>query len=475
MPSLALYWHRNDLRLHDNPTLASARADHDLVLPVYCFDPRHYRMLDLGFRKADIKRFYFLLDCLRHLRDLYRERGADLLIAVGEPETILPKLVERYGAAKVYTQQEIASEEAGVERAVAAGLAPLKIDLELIWGRTLYHRDDIPYTAAEIPLTSKAFRINVTKKTEVRPLVPTPDRISVPDDVEWGELPTPSQVGYTEKEELPDYQPFVPGGETAALERLRYYTYETHLVQRYKSTRSQSHGMDYSSKFSAWMAVGCLSPRTVYHTIKEYEVETKKKNGTWWLIFEVVWRDFFAFTHLRFGDRVFAAGGIKEREVEWSHDRELFGRWCAGRTGVPYLDAHLRQLTATGFTSNRGRVNAASFLTRDYRIDWRWGAAWFESHLLDYDVSSNWLNWNTQATEIYYTNPVHQSVKYDKAGTYILTWLPELKALPAPYFHAPWLAREDEVADLPDLDYPQPLEVYKKWGRSIGNIRKLIA
>jgi deoxyribodipyrimidine photo-lyase len=122
--------------------------------------------------------------------------------------------------------------------------------------------------------------------------------------------------------------------------------------------------------------------------------------------------------------------------------------------------------------SNRGRVNCASFLTRDYELDWRWGAAWFEAQLLDYDVSSNWLNWSTQATETYYTNPVHQSLKYDKKTDYLVSQLPELAPLPPPYRHAPWLAREAELASAAALAYPDPVAIPGKWSRSIDNIKK---
>jgi deoxyribodipyrimidine photo-lyase len=187
------------------------------------------------------------------------------------------------------------------------------------------------------------------------------------------------------------------------------------------------------------------------------------------LIFEVVWRDFFKYSALRHGNKIFFEGGIKDRAVDWKYDETLFERWKWGKTGIPFVDAHMRQLNQTGFMSNRGRVNCASFLTRDYQIDWRWGAAWFETQLLDYDVCSNWMNWNTQATEIWYTNPVHQSLKYDKEAAYIRKWLPELEAVEGPIAMAPWLLEE---YGQPHIDYPQPAAVYKKWTRSINNIRK---
>ncbi|PHN02198.1 DASH family cryptochrome [Flavilitoribacter nigricans] len=469
---ISIYWLRNDLRLHDNEALHLAISNASNVLPVYCFDPRHYRLLELGFRKTGIHRFRFLCACLTDLKKQLQEKGSDLMLAVGQPEQIIPELVIKYEASAVYAQKEIASEETEVEAGVKKALEEQGVPLHLVWGKTLYHLDDIPYTAQEIPLTSKAFRINVGKATEPRDLFSVPTTIPTVNIRDWGALPSSDAIGYTEVERAVPAQNIYQGGERQALQRLQYYTFESQLLTNYKFTRNRSLGLDYSSKFSPWMAHGCLSPRKIYHTVKQYEVDIKRNISTWWLVFEVVWRDFFKFQALRFGNLMFAEGGIRKRKVSWQYDEALFDRWKDGKTGIPFLDAHMKELQQTGFMSNRGRVNAASFLTRDYQIDWRWGAAWFENLLLDYDVCSNWLNWNTQATEIWYTNPVHQAMKYDKKGRYTLYWLPELARLPYPLYHAPWLLTEEERAKYGVKDYLEPVEIYGKWNRSISNIKK---
>ena len=471
---IGIYWLRNDLRLHDNEVLHQALEECETILPVFCFEPMQYRMLDIGFRKTGIQRFRFLGECLLDFKKNLQQKGSNLLLLMGEPAVVIAEVVKKYKVEKVYAQKEIASEETSVETAVAEQLAKQNVTLALIWGKTLYHLDDIPYKASEIPLTSKVFRINTTKATRPRPLFTTPEKIPTTKLREWGTLPTATEMGFTAIEQAESVQKIYKGGETAALERLQYYTFESELATTYKWTRNRSLGMDYSSKFSPWMAYGCLSPRKIYHTIKEYEQTVKKNNSTWWLVFEVVWRDFFKFQGLRFGNLMFAKGGIRQRTTDWKYDQSLFERWKIGGTGIPFLDAHLKELNQTGFMSNRGRVNAASFLTRDYQIDWRWGAAWFEHHLLDYDVCSNWLNWNTQATEIWYTNPVHQAMKYDKKGDYTLTWLPELAKLPMPLFHAPWLLSEAERKQYGVDNYTPPVEIYKKWGRSVNNIKKAL-
>ena len=461
----AICWFRYDLRVHDNETLVRA-ADYGPVLPVYCFDPRHYRRLPQGFRKTDGKRVKFLFESLLDLRMRLGALGAGLLVVQGKPEDVLPELCARYGVDRIFAQREITREETDVETAVGARAGA---ELELVWGRTLYHPNDAPFEPNKAPLTFKTFRTKLTDAAEVRPVVEPPDRLEpVAPEVDYGNLPSYSELGFAEAELVHLETTAFRGGETAALERLDYYTFQTQLLNNYKFTRNRSLGPDYSSKFSAWMAVGCLSPREIYWTVKRYEQEVKKNISTWWLIFEMLWRDYFQWMGLRHGDRIFFPSGIKNRDVEWQHDPALFDRWCRGETGVPFVDAHLRELRQTGFMSNRGRVNCASFLSRDYQIDWTWGAAWFESHLLDYDVCSNWLNWNTQATDYYYTNPLNQGLRYDTGGEYVRTWLPELAALPGPLVHAPWLAE----GGVPE-GYPEPAEIYPKWSRAQTTIRKV--
>lgn len=465
-----IYWLRNDLRLHDNATLAAAIKTNEPLLMVYCVDPRHFELTALGFRKTGILRFRFLMESLQDLRKACREKGSDLLIKVGKPENVLPELISEHNTTHLFYQKEVTSEETDVEAAVELAAAKLNCNTEAVWGLTLYHVDDSPFPPEETPLTSKTFRLTLTKQADVRPLISTPEQLpDSPKIDDWGELPTPEEIGFLASEINEKDQGMVAGGETAALARLENYTFETELLTGYRWSRNRSLGMDYSSKFSPWMALGCLSPRMIYWKVKEYEEEIKKNASTWWLIFEVVWRDYFKFQSIRFGNKIFAEGGIKNRDVAWEYDYDLFARWQNGTTGIPFIDAHMRELNQTGFMSNRGRVNCASFLTRDYKIDWRWGAAWFETQLLDYDVSSNWLNWNTQATEIWYTNPVHQGWKYDKKGEYVKTWLPELANVPPFIVQAPWLLGEEKLVE---LSYPQPVEIYKKWQRSINKITK---
>jgi deoxyribodipyrimidine photo-lyase len=255
------------------------------------------------------------------------------------------------------------------------------------------------------------------------------------------------------------------GGEAAGRERLEAYLWEEDRLRGYKRTRNGLLGAGYSSKLSPWLTLGCLSPRRVYAEVERYERERVANDSTYWLVFELRWRDFFAFQFLRHGSQHFRREGIRNRtDIEWREDREAFERWCAGETGIPFVDANVRELNLTGFMSNRGRQNVASFLAKNLRLDWRWGAAYFETRLVDYDPCSNYGNWAYVAgvgndSRDTYFDIVKQARRYDPDAEYVRTWLPELSSLPAGAAHEPWSAPELCSAYGVELgaDYPEPM------------------
>lgn len=463
---IGLVWFKNDLRLLDNESLCQAIAQCDQLVLWYCVESYQYNKLDLGFKKADCNRFKFLEESVKTLQKNLKSINADLIITSNGAVQDLPELVEKYNITAVFAEEEYAPEELATVREVQ-NLLP-KISFNFYWGKTLYHKDDIPFSIDKIPLTSKAYRIPATQESKPRTTFKIPDSISQHEDVCPTEFPSYRLFDFSD-EEYQNATPFVDGGEDKALSRLRYYTFESQLLTGYRWTRNQSLGLDYSSKFSPYLTLGCISPRTIFEAVKEYEVSVKKNASTWWIIFEIVWRDYFTFKQMRFGAIVFFSKGIKNKELAFENDPVKFERWQKGTTGIPFIDAHMRQLNTTGYMSNRGRVNCASYFVHDLKIDWTWGAAYFESKLIDYDVSANWLNWHMQAFEIYYTNPVHQSLKY-KANEFIAKWIPELESITDNRIHAPWMFPEL----LEQSAYPEPIDVYKKWSRSINNIVKSV-
>lgn len=187
-------------------------------------------------------------------------------------------------------------------------------------------------------------------------------------------------------------------------------------------------GEGYSSKLSPWLALGCISPRRIWSEAQRYETERRIKNkSTYWLIFELTWRDFFIYMALSQGDKIFVPGGVTGDRTPWRGSPDKLERWKEGKTGDPLVDANMRELGATGFMSNRGRQNVASFLIFDLGVDWRYGAAHFEEYLLDYDPCSNWGNWVAAAgltgQRINKFNTKKQLSDYDPQREYVNHWL----------------------------------------------------
>lgn len=438
---VALVWFRNDLRLHDHEAFFHAVRAAQTVVPVFCVDPRQFGKTAFGFPRTGAFRAKFLIEALADLRQRLRSHDCDLVALRGKPEELLPALAQRAGAGCVYVHREVAQEETRVEDAVERALLPLRIPLEKYWGSTLFHIDDLNTPVASVPEVFTAFRKQNEKYARIRPPFPEPTGVwPLPEAVgEAGELPTLTELGLPEP--AADSRAVLPfeGGETAALARLHTWIWEGDHLQRYKETRNGLVGPDYSSKFSPWLSMGCLSPRRVYAEVKRYEQERVANDSTYWLIFELIWRDFFRFIARKHGNSIFQLSGMRGaptfqgtgmngKKITLRADRRAFEAWANGQTGDAFVDANMRELKLTGFMSNRGRQNVASYLVHDLGVDWRMGAEWFESQLIDYDSCSNYGNWNYLAgvgndpREDRYFNTAKQAGMYDPKGEYRQLW-----------------------------------------------------
>lgn len=378
-------------------------------------------------------------------------RGLNLLIQHGKPEEILPSLVRAYGAHTVYAHNETCSEELNVERLVRASLQQVVLPspkgpakyrsstnstkLELIWGSTMYHVDDLPFDCSCLPDVYTQFRKSVESKSAVRSCIKIPTSLGPPPGIEvWGCVPSINQLGFYQ-EKVSKGMRFV-GGESAGLTRVHEYFWKKDLLRTYKQTRNGMLGPNYSTKISPWLASGSLSPRLIYEEVKRYEKERHSNDSTYWVLFELIWRDYFKFISIKHGNSLFHPGGPRKVKSTWNQDQSLFETWRDGRTGYPLIDANMKELSTTGFMSNRGRQIVCSFLVRDMGIDWRMGAEWFETCLLDYDPCSNYGNWtygagvgNDPREDRYFSIP-KQAKNYDPEGEYVAYWLPELLSLP---------------------------------------------
>ncbi|KAK9741672.1 hypothetical protein RND81_03G121200 [Saponaria officinalis] len=442
---VCIVWFRNDLRVLDNDALFVGWNCSEMVLPVYCVDPRLFEStFSFGFPKTGALRAKFLTECLAELRKNLQKRGLNLLIRHGKPEEVLPVLAKTYGAHTIYAQKETCSEELNVETRVQKGLGQLitAAKLQLVWGSTLYHLDDLPFDARDIPDVYTQFRKSVESKSKIRGCVKIPTSLGPSPEIDdWGAIPSVEQLSL-HYEQTDRGLAFI-GGESAALCRVHEYFWKKDLLKTYKETRNGMLGPDYSTKFSPWLASGSLSPRFIYAEVKKYERERLANDSTYWVLFELIWRDYFRFLSIKCGNSIFHLGGPRRLDYKWSQDSALFDSWKEGKTGYPLVDANMKELAATGFMSNRGRQIVCSFLVRDMGIDWRMGAEWFESCLLDYDPCSNYGNWtygagvgNDPREDRYFSIPKQAKV-YDPEGEYVAYWLPELKRLPKDKRHSP--------------------------------------
>lgn len=425
----SIVWFKTDLRLHDNETLIRAIEQSDEIIPVYCFDEMHYQITEYGFYKTGNFRAQFLLESLKDLDQSLRKLGSGLLIVKGKPEYELFKISQKYNAKKVFTKKEVAYEEKQTEERVEKELWKLKCELETFSTSTLYHAQDLPFSIKDIPDVFTNFRKRVEKESSIRTIFEAPKIIKspkLPDLI----LPTIKELGLTPP--ITDSRTAFPfkGGETEAYQRLNYYFSETKLVSTYKESRNGLIGTDYSSKFSPWLANGCLSPREIYYELKAYEDNYGANDSTYWLVFELLWRDYFRFMMKKHRHQFFLQTGIKSTDSpSQSNNQELLQKWIEGQTNHDFINANMIELKLTCFMSNRGRQNVASYLCHDLKLDWRYGAAYFEQQLIDYDVCSNWGNWaylagvgNDPRGDRYF-NIDKQANDYDSKKTFRKLWI----------------------------------------------------
>ena len=466
MAQRILIWYRNDLRIHDHEPLHDALDRRAQVIPLYCFDPRQFGTTSFGFPKTGAYRAQFLIESVADLRQSWRSRGSDLLVRQGQPETVIPELVQVLEIDAVYYSCEATTEELAIEQALKVALEPLAVTVQAFWQSTLYLPDDLPFAVAQVPEVFTQFRKKVEHQAAINPTFSTPAALPSLPDIDPGPIPQLIDLGL----EPPKFDDRAvlqfKGGEQAGLERLHDYFWQQDCLRRYKQTRNGLLGANYSSKFSPWLALGCLSPRKIYEEVQAYETERVSNDSTYWLVFELLWRDYFRFICAKHGDRIFYPSGLQGISIPWQQDELRFECWQKGETGFPLVDANMRELAATGFMSNRGRQNVASFLTKNLGIEWRRGAEWFESLLIDYDVCSNYGNWNytagvgNDARGFRYFNIPKQAKDYDPDGHYVKHWLPELAKVPASKVHEPWKLTSEEQKRAGvriGVDYPNPV------------------
>ena len=422
-----LVWFRSNLRVEDNTSLSRAIKDSSRVIGYINIDPAIFELSDYGFKKTEKFRTKFLLESIQDLKKQLNGINISLIITNQDFETSINSIIEKYNIRSIYMQKEWTRDELAEEKQI-----PKHINLIKDFDQFLYSPESVKEVYENIPRGFSNFRKKCEKYLNIEyPLqIPKPlDKKNNIDDVY--SIPTLNDLGFEEFRVHKNSVFKFLGGETSAKERVYQYFFETKRISKYKLTRNGLLGKDYSSKLSSWLANGSISVRYVYMQIKKYEEEIEKNESTYWLFFELIWRDFFKYVSMQHKDKFFSKSGIYGDSKDWSNNKDLINRWINGETNEPFVNANMKELSQTGFMSNRGRQNVANYLTKELKIDWRIGAEYFESLLIDYDVHSNYGNWlynagiGNDSMPFRKFNPKLQSERYDPNKEYEKLWLNE--------------------------------------------------
>ena len=407
-----LYWFRNDLRLEDNPALAR-HAEGQRLLCVYIW-PRQVPWCNLTGMGAQRSRF--LQESVAFLQRQLRARGQELLVLREPPHLSLPPLLRQFEVQRIGTCREAGVYE-GQE--LAALIRAVDIPVQVHGGNTLFDRQQLPFELETLPPHYTPFREAVENLQPPAaegavPLPPPPPGLRVATIEQPSTAPHPTLI--------------VRGGAEAGMQRLQNWMFRERAVEHYAETRNQLSGLFFSSLLSPWLANGGLAVRRVAALLRDYERDHGASDSSRSLYRELLWREFFHWRALADGAALFRMGGARRKRQLKTFEPRQFARWCAGATDFPLVNALMHQLVATGWMSNRGRQVVASCLVNELGHDWRYGAAFFEKHLLDHDVAVNYGNWQYIAgvgadpRGGRHFNLARQQALYDPEGEFITLW-----------------------------------------------------
>lgn len=388
-----LAWFRNDLRLHDNEMLVEAIAKSDSILPVYFFDPRYFEQTRFDTAKTGAFRASFLIESVLALRTAFQKMGGDILLILGKPEDHIKDLVEQFDIAEVYHHREVGPEETLISGHVEDLLWTLKINLKHFIGHTLYNKEDLPFPIKDIPDVFVQFKKKTERDAIVKSCFLSPETVTFVENDEWGALPSLEELGFEAKAKGASELP-IKGGEEAGLAHLRSLLAKDSGIYLKTSQKSTADKPGFSSQLSAWLALGCLSPRKVYWQVKEAEGKFGGNANFNQILLGLLWRDYYRFMFKKHGIAFFQEKDL-ENDILYAiaaADPAL-ETWKAGRTGNAVVDKFMFDLNSTGFIPHAGRLLVATFLVHVLKVHWTCGAAYFEDKLIDYAPASNWGNW----------------------------------------------------------------------------------
>ena len=466
---ITVIWLRQDLRIHDNALWQRAASLGVPVLPVYVLPDHWLAPAQTGLDRLAPAKARFLQQSLDALAEQLAVHNMTLWTACANPVTLFTAWHQQQPLQIVTGAAQAPEENAWLVQLRDAGITVICDETQ-----PLFQWQQLPFDD-EFPASFSRFRRKVEGKRAPRVAEPLPVPRHWPAmattpmwPAAMGPYQTAQQVCANRAQYAADSAGHyfdLAGGEPSAQAWLNSYVFEQRYIRHYKATRNQLIGEGFSSRMSAYLAWGCLSPRTLWQQTLAYDAQYGDSEHSYWLRFELLWREFFHWSLRHYGDQYFYYSGIQPQAPARhpplsSRQQGWWQRWCEADTGIPFVDANLKELLTTGFMSNRGRQNVASFFIHDMGLDWRWGAEFFQHHLLDDDVASNWGNWAYIAgvghdprggRRFSLTKQAH---RYDADGAYVRHWLPSLQSLSASQI----LARHfSEGVSAAPADYPAPM------------------
>ena len=414
----SVYWFTHDLRLSDNALLRRACEQSSSISFIYCIDPEWFKSNRFNCQALGEQRWAFLVKSLHQLNSQLNARGQHLVVYFQAPLDVIDHYYSHHNTRVIYCSDQIGLYERQSLTAITDKYSEITLKQSNTF--TLYDMHQLPFELSELPSTFSKFRKKVeSSNLSIKSPVERPSYFPAPliAPVPWPKsLPKVEQVNCE-----------FDAGEVAAQHHVEQY-FSSSAPSEYKLTRNALDGMANSTKFSPWLANGNVSVRQIMHALQEYEQQHGANDSTYWIYFELLWREYFQLYSLRYGHQLFAFSGISANKPLTSFYSGRFKQWCTGTTPYPIVNACMKQLNQTGYMSNRGRQIVASCLVNELKLDWRFGAAYFEQQLIDYDVAANWGNWQYLAgvgadpRSGRHFNLVKQTNTYDPENTFIKRW-----------------------------------------------------
>lgn len=436
---LGIYWFRNDLRVQDNPLFRAAVSSVEQLLAVYVVDPSWFKPRYCQLSAMSYHRWIFIRQSLTDLAIQLKSLNIELKILMGEPVDEISQLMVSLQVDNLYCANQSGLYEARQLHKLVKRFPYL--NLNFVWNNTLL--SDVQLAAiGGIKGSFTDFRKRLEKKYDLDQLHQSHQDTSLLCDPDIHSPNCQSLCSLSLEEidqqlKTANYAKNVDfiGGETAAQQHLQNY-FSTLAPSQYKYTRNDLDCFASSTKISPWLAVGCLSPHAIWRAKCAYESQYGSNSSTYWIGFELLWREYFYWLSIKIGVNLFKFTGIRNKTPLTTFHPQRFRQWCLGSTPYPLVNACMKQLNQTGYMSNRGRQIVASCLVNELAIDWRYGAAYFEHQLLDYEVGSNWGNWQYIAGVGVdprggrHFNLVKQTSIYDPDEVFINKWHGKQSQLP---------------------------------------------